>query len=62
VHRSEIEDLQTRVSQERDKYQASTQGVSSTGYSAIPYFAVNDKVTIALIVATRFVHNYLTAI
>jgi len=42
--RNEIEDLQTRVIQEREKYQAATQGNVSTGFSAIPYFAVNDKV------------------
>lgn len=41
--RNEIEELQTKVVQERDKYQSATQG-NQGGYSAVPLFAINEKV------------------
>jgi len=43
-NRTEIEELQSKVNRERDKYEKSAQGDSS-GLSAIPFFAVNDKVS-----------------
>ncbi|KAJ1216858.1 hypothetical protein NDU88_004457 [Pleurodeles waltl] len=42
--RSELEQLQIKVLQERDKYQQSAQ--SSTAISAVPFFSVNDKFTL----------------
>lgn len=42
--RSELEHLQYKVLQEREKYQQSSQ--SSTAKSAVPSFSVNDKFTL----------------
>ncbi|XP_035704623.1 Bardet-Biedl syndrome 7 protein homolog [Folsomia candida] len=43
--RTEIDDLQERVIQERDKYQTATQTASS-GFSVVPFFKVNDKMVL----------------
>lgn len=43
IHRSEIEFLEQAVIKEREKYQLSTQALSS-GLSAIPVMTVNDSV------------------
>ncbi|ODM95967.1 Bardet-Biedl syndrome 7 protein [Orchesella cincta] len=40
--KNEIEELQAKVVQERDKYQSATQG-NQGGYSAVPVFAMNEK-------------------
>ncbi|KAM4808655.1 BBSome complex member BBS7 isoform 1-T3 [Rhinophrynus dorsalis] len=42
--RSELEQLQYKVLQERDRYQHSSQ--SSTAVSAVPVFSINDKFTL----------------
>ncbi len=42
----EIDELQNRVAQERDKYQNATQTATS-GFSVVPYFKINDKVYIS---------------
>ncbi|KAJ8385177.1 hypothetical protein AAFF_G00192280 [Aldrovandia affinis] len=42
--RAELEQLQLKVLQERDKYQQTSQ--SSTALSAVPVFSVNDKLTL----------------
>lgn len=42
--RSELEHLQMKVLQEREKYQQSSQ--SSTAVSSVPAFSVNDKFTL----------------
>jgi hypothetical protein len=41
--RGEIEELQSKVTRERDKYQMAAQSHVG-GLSAIPFFSVNDKV------------------
>jgi Bardet-Biedl syndrome 7 protein len=43
--RSEIEFLEQAVAREREKYQLSTQAMSS-GLSAIPVMAINDSVIV----------------
>ncbi|XP_071527283.1 BBSome complex member BBS7-like isoform X2 [Panulirus ornatus] len=43
--RSEIDDLQQQVLRERDQYQAATQS-AFPGISAVPFFSVNDKITL----------------
>ncbi|KAK7070006.1 Bardet-Biedl syndrome 7 protein, partial [Halocaridina rubra] len=43
--RTEIDELQERVLRERDQYQAATQS-SFPGVSAVPFFSVNDKMTL----------------
>lgn len=42
--RNELEHLQMKVLQEREKYQQSSQ--SSTAVSSVPAFSVNDKFTL----------------
>lgn len=44
VCRAELEQLQVKVLQGREKYQQSSQ--SSTAVSAVPVFSVNDKFTL----------------
>lgn len=46
MFRSEVEFLEQAVAKEREKYQMSTQ-VMSSGLSAIPVMAINDSVSIA---------------
>ena len=41
--RDEIDDLQLKVTKERDHYQSATQSKHG-GLSAVPYFNLNDKV------------------
>nr|XP_053649854.1 Bardet-Biedl syndrome 7 protein-like [Cherax quadricarinatus] len=43
--RAEIDELQQRVLRERDQYQAATQS-AFPGISAVPFFSVNDKLTL----------------
>ncbi|XP_066957827.1 Bardet-Biedl syndrome 7 protein homolog [Macrobrachium rosenbergii] len=43
--RTEIDELQERVLKERDQYQAATQS-AFPGISAVPFFSVNDKMTL----------------
>jgi hypothetical protein len=43
INRAEIESIEQAVAKEREKYQLSTQAMSS-GLSAIPVMAINDSV------------------
>ncbi len=44
VYRAELEQLQGKVLEGREKYQQSSQ--SSTAVSAVPVFSINDKFTL----------------
>lgn len=48
MSRAEIEGIEQTVSKEREKYQLSTQAISS-GLSAIPVMTINDAVKFPLL-------------
>ena len=54
MFRSEIEYLEQAVAKEREKYQLSTQAMSS-GLSAIPVMAINDSVISIILCSAPFV-------
>jgi hypothetical protein len=56
--RSEIDYLEQAVGREREKYQLSTQAMSS-GLSAIPVMAINDSVTTFMSSSIRG-HSFLS--